>query len=1323
MNTKLLLLSLILFTALTGAAQKVTQSFNFESPQFIDRYDGFVEPQIKGCFNTGQEGEPLLPLYSAEILLPQGSQIKSINILSVEYGEDISDIKIIPAQRQFPISQPAPADYRPTPIAGIYNFDAAFPASIIRNNSSQYLGGYSIAVVGINLMEYNPVQKTVRYIREITLEIETENLHHTLIRSCNNNPLTQKRLSIIVENPEMAQQYSFAPQRSETVDMLVITKAGYADLFETYIQFKTERGFAIALETVEDIYTTYPGDDNQEKIRNCIIDYYENKGLTYVVLGGDADPATASSNIVPHRGFYVNTGFGTVDDDIPSDMYYCCLDGTWDNNNNGNYGESGEEDLYAEVIVGRMCVDSPSDITNMISKLIKYQDAPVVQDIGKALMVGEALDDDTWGGDSKDEVANGSSSFGYTTVGLSDNFSVDKLYEKLGNWSKYDVFAEFNNVGCHFLNHLGHSNTTYNMKMYNSDLTVSNFQNDGISRGLVIGYSQGCYNGAFDNRGSEGNYGSDCFSENITTLPTAEVATLGNSRYGWYSSGNTNGASQYLDRQFFDAIFDEDMTQIGVANGDSREDNAAYILSDQVIRWCAYEITLFGDPTMDIWTQQPVNITASHPAAIAIGISELAIVTDAPFARAGLMQNDVLIGRGIADASGNMDVEFFDPVSSTDIIELKITAHNKNLYSETIAVVSDQPYVIVDAFEINDASTGNNNGMADYGETIQLGLSLKNVGNQPANNVMVTLSSTDQFISIPYLAVDFGNFDPGETITIQDAFDLIVAENVPDLHEIEIVVSAAGQDEWNSDLAFTTWAPNLLINELNIDDNAGGNGNGMLDPGETVVLEINVMNQGHALSPELLMELEALNENISIVSSAQNHPALAINATGLLTFEAEVSSDAATGDIAEMQALLTGEAYEIEKYFALDIGVLTETFESGDFSQHAWQFSGNNDWEICTADPWEGSYCIRSGAIGHNASSEISLQVMIATADAISFYRKVSSESGYDYLTFYVDNTMKGQWAGEEAWQEVSFNVPAGMHTLRWVYEKDPAVANGTDCGWIDYIKFPPLSQASITAGDDAAICQGENFQPDASGMFVQGIQWETSGDGNFNNTNMLKPTYTPGSQDIADGAVILSVEAAGMSGGMVSDAMTLYINASPAIPEMPEGEILVCTNYGLTYDYTCTGGGTNDAYVWELIPEEAGTLNCSDNLAAITWTPEYIGSVQLHVKAINACGESSFSEALDIEAEICTGIQDLSKPGFSIVPNPNTGNFKLQMPGETIITKITIYNAFGQIVMIKNYQEINSEIDIELNAPGSGMYYLEMESEHGRMLRKFVIR
>lgn len=1320
MKSKLLLITLLLIVMSSVTAQKLTQTFSFESPKFIEKYDGFVEPQLSGCLNYGDESNPITPLYSAEILLPQGTQIKNINIISVKYSDELTEINIVPAGRQFPISKPASAEYKPVPDNEIYSSEAAFPGKIIQSLSTQHLGGFSIGVVGLNIMEFFPANHSAKFIEEITLEIEAEKTQDNSIRKGNANKLTEQRAAMIVENPEKISDYYFEIERSEDIDLLLITKNDYVDIFQTYVDFKTERGFLIQVETVEDIYSGYAGEDDQEKIRNCIIDYYENHGLTYVILGGDADPNNPSSRIVPHRGFYVNTGFGEVDNDIPSDMYYSCLDGNWDNNNNGNYGEPGEEDLFAEVIIGRMCVDSPTDISNMSNKLIKYQDAPVVQDIEKALMVGEALDESTWGGDSKDEVANGSSNFGYTTAGVSDNFSINKLYEKLGYWNKSDVFDEFNNVGCNLLNHLGHASTTYNMKMNNGDLTVSNFQNDGITRGFVIGYSQGCYNGAFDNRGTGSNYGADCFSENITTMPTAEVATLGNSRYGWYSSNNTNGASQYLDRQFYDAIFDEDMTQIGLANSDSREDNAAYILNNPVIRWCAYEITLFGDPTMDIWTAQPTDIAVNHPATLPIGTGEISVNTDAPFARIGLMQNDILIGRGVTDETGDMNVDFFNPITTSEVIDIYITAHNKNVYAESIAVVTEQPFVIFNNFEINDEA-GNNNGIADYGETIQLTVSLKNVGSLPANNVMVALMSADTNIYIPFVALDFGTFAAGEIKTLENAFEVEIAPDIPDQHDFEITVSATGQENWISDFEIEASAPKIKITNVWIDDSEGGNGNTLLDPGENAIIGFSVMNHGHALSPDLNMLITSINENITIITGEQNHAALAISESTNFEFEIHVSEEASMGDLAQIVAVINSGWYHTEDNYSFDIGMIVETFESGDFSGLDWEFSGNADWEICTDDPWEGNFCVKSGTIGNNASSELSLDVMIVATSPISFYRKVSSESGYDYLSFYVDNTLKGQWAGEVAWQEVSFSVPAGMHTLRWVYEKDQGVASGDDCAWIDFIKFPPLASAAISSGGDAFICSGQTFLPNASGIFVQGIYWETAGDGTFNNANMLKPTYTPGFQDKQNGEVVLSVFATGMSGGTYSDEMTLYIQTWPSVPGMPQGETLACTNYALVYEYSIGTPVPNYHYNWELIPEEAGLIEGNLATASITWTPDYTGIVQLHVQSVNACGSSGFSSSLEIQAEICTGIGEPDQDAFSVFPNPSNGLFSIEVPAAIEIIAICIFDAFGQQVVNHKIESGLTDLSFDLNGQSKGIYFVNVKTADASYLIKIV--
>ncbi|MHC4537779.1 MAG: dockerin type I repeat-containing protein, partial [Planctomycetota bacterium] len=151
--------------------------------------------------------------------------------------------------------------------------------------------------------------------------------------------------------------------------------------------------------------------------------------------------------------------------------------------------------------------------------------------------------------------------------------------------------------------------------------------------------------------------------------------------------------------------------------------------------------------------------------------------------------------------------------------------------------------------------------------------------------------------------------------------------------------------------------------------------------------------------------------------------------------------------------------------FLVIIGLNIEDYETGDFSLFEWQHSGNADWYIVSNEQFEGQYSARSGIISHNRQSSLLIDYDVSTEGDISFHYKVSSESGYDYLQFYIDNQLQGEWAGERDWTLVSYPVTEGAHTFRWTYDKDGSVSNGSDCGWIDYIQFP-ISIPSFVAGD-----------------------------------------------------------------------------------------------------------------------------------------------------------------------------------------------------------------------------------------------------------------
>jgi|GEM_PF-1650467 len=137
-----------------------------------------------------------------------------------------------------------------------------------------------------------------------------------------------------------------------------------------------------------------------------------------------------------------------------------------------------------------------------------------------------------------------------------------------------------------------------------------------------------------------------------------------------------------------------------------------------------------------------------------------------------------------------------------------------------------------------------------------------------------------------------------------------------------------------------------------------------------------------------------------------------------------------------------------------------DNFETGDFSVLPWVQGGNTNWVIQSDTVWEGTYAAKSGAIADSNSSSIEFTINTGVCEIISFYCKVSSESGYDGLTFYIDgNPRLMGLSGEYGWNEISFNFAPGVHTFKWSYQKDSGGSSGSDCAWLDNIRLLKLEE------------------------------------------------------------------------------------------------------------------------------------------------------------------------------------------------------------------------------------------------------------------------
>ena len=130
-----------------------------------------------------------------------------------------------------------------------------------------------------------------------------------------------------------------------------------------------------------------------------------------------------------------------------------------------------------------------------------------------------------------------------------------------------------------------------------------------------------------------------------------------------------------------------------------------------------------------------------------------------------------------------------------------------------------------------------------------------------------------------------------------------------------------------------------------------------------------------------------------------------------------------------------------------------DDFETGDLMKLPWVLSGTADWSVSTEMPNGGMYVAASGTISHSQQSNMEFDAYIPNMGVVTFWYRTSSEGGYDYLRFYIDNVQQGQWAGVNGqWTQAQFPIDMGMHTLRWTYSKDGSVNSGSDKVWVDDI-------------------------------------------------------------------------------------------------------------------------------------------------------------------------------------------------------------------------------------------------------------------------------
>ncbi|MBM4403153.1 MAG: T9SS type A sorting domain-containing protein [Candidatus Cloacimonetes bacterium] len=1017
---QILILTVILVASVLNAYE-IVYDLNLDQPDL--RVTGnWTLVRIKGGQEYGTPGSPSLPWFGVRLLLPVGYEAKAIEVEKSEPSYYKLSDPVRPIQQQYPFSLMPTATFT-EPDPQIYQRDSVYPFTAHNGANTEFLSGHPIAMTAVTPVEYNPVTNELTSYAHVRVKVTAipSQRAEAARQLLQQDAYTGQRLRQSIDNPDATPRYE---TRTVGYEYIYIIDAAMPDAWLPLKSIHEQRGMSVLFKPVQEIATEQTGVDLQQKIRNYLISMFASNSVRYVLLCGDTD-------VIPHRGFFVNMGNGSeVDADIPADMYYSCLDGSWNNNGNSYWGEYNECDLIPELSIGRFCYNNVTEINHFINKVMSYMIIPVESEVKTANFIGEWLwEGPTWGGDYLDEMIGGSSTNGHTTVGVPTTWNITTLYDRTyganNSWGAAQV-RPLLSQGANLVNHLGHSNTTYAFRLNNNQVSATTITNNGSNHNFSIYFTQGCYAGAFDNRTTTvGNYTQDSITEKFNGIATSAAAMISHSRYGWGMPGSTNGASQRLHRQFIDALFGESIYPAGEMLTDGKIDIIPFIYGAPVMYWITYETNLFGDPSMMVWTNTPQFITAQLPDTWIMGVNQYQIQTNAPNATVRIKQNGSLIYEGTADNTGLATITMIQTLTPGDY-NLHITAPNFYSYDTVFNVSASQSAYIV----CTDITVNDDDGLLHAGEIVDLSMVIENIGLYDLlESGTLTLTAGSAVVTVLSPTITFAPIEAGNTQAVENVFSIRINSGFVDNTSVPMILTASyGEVVSSTHYNLILNAPSLIISsyQMNTTDE-------FILPGHTAQMNISISNQGSGHSYDAVLLVLSDDPMLSVSATEISIPFSPAGSNDLYTnlFSITVSPDAPIGSIVTLHYYLiptNGEGGEGSISFY--VGLVNYTFEMGwqNWITQSLSASFVNQWHRSNQRNYStgGTYSMKFGAEGTGSyagsayGALISPQFTLGLNSELKFYHWMDAENHSTITTSAWDGGLVQMSLNNSAWFQIT---------------------------------------------------------------------------------------------------------------------------------------------------------------------------------------------------------------------------------------------------------------------------------------------------------------
>ncbi|MBP5516820.1 MAG: T9SS type A sorting domain-containing protein [Bacteroidales bacterium] len=1206
-------------------------------------------------------GMPALPTMSKIIEVVLGDElyytVESIQMDTLD-GATIGLVRaIVPAQAsrsKSDTTQPTLAMNQEA-----YTSNVFLGAPTIELNPIGIARDKNLAVVSFNPVSWNPVTNQLIVVREITVSVKQRNPDEAATR------LMQQRYASPAFNSGVEVINTLGNKDNHTNAPLrytIVAHSSFRGKLDEFIVWKKRKGFMVDIVYTDDANVG----STTSSIQSYLQGLYDNASVsspapTYVLFVGDIDQIPAFS-------------LSSYDGPHSSDLSYCC----WTGN-----------DYLPDCYYGRFSAQNLSELQPQISKTLMYEQYTFPDDsyLSTAALIagvdrGQSSDNAYKYGDPAMDYA------AKTYVTAANGFSTIVYYKNNTSFAPTGVtvtgssntteaataLRNLYNSGCGFVNYTAHGSetswgtpsfTTNNVaQMTNNNKPIVMIGNCCLTNSYQI---SACLGEALLRKGNNagavayiGGSNSTYWTEdfywsvglrsviNNTCNPDYDANNLGmydrlfhshgESYSNWYT---TMGSMIYAGN-------------MAVQSSSSNDLMKEYY-------WQIYH--LMGDPSlMPYYHGQGSIMTANVPAVLSVGSNSMNI-TAVPYAYIGFTDaNHNLVAATFANANGMATLDF-SPIMAINTHEVVITAQGYRPYIQNVNIIANGPYVSSYDFTPN----GSINADGD----ISFNITLTNNGVNEAENVSIEFQSVDGDILFDTVGMIYLNTSiaAGSSLNLNNICTGHVFGNVADqaVSSVRVIVRWDNGDERMSSTLynFNVNADRMKLQSHTFNNNIASQG--------SATLTVTNSNNGHAALHSGTVTLTSLDPALTVQNPTVQISNINPGSSATTTFNLVATNgepvDCTLPFIQTINNGFTTVKDTIKITFGEDLDLIT--FEDNSWGNVTWT-QGTYPWELTNTGAYAGTYCARSKTwgsnwgsnSGNNKDSELSITWTSSVDDSITFYKNVSSEDGYDFFRFYIDNTMMEELSGtSNSWSRSAYYVPQGTHTFKFAYEKDASAKNGSDCAWIDNIHLPYVGTPRRYVID--SVCAGS--------------------------------TYTFNSQTISTDAL-----ATGNHYFVDTTSNGIYILTLNVV-STPELSISADKSTVWSGQYVRLDASGADRYLWD-----NGSTFASTYVQPISTTTY---TVTGYVGACSATASTTIT--VDVGIDIAE-----SEIEASVYPNPTHNMLNIECNG---MARIVVTDMVGRRIID---QTANGDIyTVDMSNMNNGIYFVTIHDRDGHMTTRKVVK